>query len=165
MSSVGERTAGHGDALGRKFIVINLRCIHAHIVQNDAKPQTGEAWGSLGTPHLSPTEGACPWAAGGWHGLPRSMVEGNHPRAALAAQTLWAPRSQGHPARPCSGCNGGSAGQKGVPSGRWTSLQGKRPPPPGLRGVRPGWGRILRSPLPPSAPPLCSTAPQPPPDS
>ena len=65
MSSVGERTAGHGDALGRKFIVINLRCIHAHIVQNDAKPQTGEAWGSLGTPHLSPTEGACPWAAGG----------------------------------------------------------------------------------------------------
>lgn len=47
MSSVGERTAGHGDALGRKFIVINLRCIHAHIVQNDAKPQTGEAWGPL----------------------------------------------------------------------------------------------------------------------
>lgn len=69
------------------------------------------------------------------------MVEGNHPRAALAAQTLWAPRSQGHPARPCGGCNGGSAGQKGVPSGRWTSLQGKRPPPPGPRGVHhPGLG-------------------------
>lgn len=43
MSSGGERTAGHGDALGQKFIVIDLRCIHVHIVQNDAKPQTGEA--------------------------------------------------------------------------------------------------------------------------
>lgn len=166
MSSGGERMAGHGDALGQKFIVIDLRCIHVHIVQNDAKPQTGEARDPSPEPQRG---GRCPWAAWGWRGPPRSMVEGNHRRAALAARGLRQDRGPNPlgPSEPGASDPALRRLQRGLlvkrgkePSGRWTRLQGTRRPPPGLRGVhRPGWGRILRSPLSPSAPPLRSTAP------
>ena len=46
--SPGERgrlAAGHREALGQKFIVINLQYIHVHIVQDNSKSQTGEAPG------------------------------------------------------------------------------------------------------------------------
>lgn len=91
---------------------------------------------------------------------------GKPPQSSAGGPNPLGPSEPGAPGPALRRLQRGSAGQKGVPSGRWTSLQGKRPPPPGLRGVhRPAWGRILRSPLSPSAPPLWSTTPEPPPDS